>query len=30
MDNKFIYWIMRVVEMVTCFHIIAGIWRHWS
>lgn len=21
---------MRVVEMITCLHIIAGVWRHWG
>jgi hypothetical protein len=29
-DNRILYWIMRFVEMITCFHIIAGIWRHWG
>jgi hypothetical protein len=24
-----VWWIMRIVEMVTCAHIIAGVWRHW-
>jgi hypothetical protein len=21
---------IRVVELITCIHIIAGIWRHWG
>ena len=29
MDNRILYWIMRIVEMVTCIHIIAGVWRNW-
>ena len=28
-DSKILYWIMRFVEMITCIHIMAGIWRHW-
>ena len=24
-----IWWVMRIIEMITCMHIIAGIWRHW-
>lgn len=24
-----IWWVMRIVEMITCLHIIAGVWRHW-
>ena len=27
--SKLIWWIMRTIEMITCIHIIAGIWRHW-
>ena len=28
--DKVIYWAMRVVEMITCIHIIANTWRHWN
>lgn len=27
--SPFIWWTMRIVEMITCVHIIAGVWRHW-
>jgi hypothetical protein len=27
--TRLIWWVMRAVEMVTCAHIIAGVWRHW-
>lgn len=23
-------YVLRVIEMVTCFHIIANTWRHWT
>lgn len=24
-----VWWILRAIEMITCAHIVAGIWRHW-
>ena len=24
-----VWWAMRIAEMITCAHIIAGVWRHW-
>lgn len=27
--TRVVWWVMRIVEMITCMHIIAGVWRHW-
>jgi hypothetical protein len=27
--SPLVWWAMRIVEMITCVHIIAGVWRHW-
>lgn len=27
--SPLVWWTMRIVEMITCVHIIAGVWRHW-
>jgi hypothetical protein len=27
--SAYVWWTMRIVEMITCGHIIAGVWRHW-
>lgn len=24
-----VWWTLRAIEMITCAHIVAGIWRHW-
>jgi len=28
--HSWIWWAMRIVEMITCVHIIANTWRHWN
>ena len=27
--KPYIWWAMRIMEMITCLHIIANTWRHW-
>jgi hypothetical protein len=27
--TPYVWWGMRIMEMITCIHIIAGVWRHW-
>lgn len=27
--SPYIWWTMRLMEMITCVHIIANTWRHW-
>ena len=27
--KPYVWWFMRIVEMITYAHIIAGVWRHW-
>jgi hypothetical protein len=27
--TSYVWWAMRIMEMITCAHIIASVWRHW-